>query len=235
MKEYLLIFLSGYGIGILGGFHCLGMCGSIALTLPINQLTSLQKTVSMLLYNFGRAFTYTLFGLLFGLIGLSFSLFKVQQFLSIFAGVCLLFVLVNNRFGSIKLPFIYKLASSIKSKLGFYLKAKKTTSSYFYIGLLNGFLPCGLVYVALAASIATGTILKGGLLMFGFGLGTIPIMASLMYFGKFLSQKKRANINRITPILVFCMAVLLIIRGLNLDIPYLSPSLVDEKVNCCHK
>ena len=109
--------------------------------------------------------------------------------------------------------------------------------SLFPIGLLNGLLPCGLVYVAIAASLATMDTLHGVLLMFSFGLGTIPVMAGLMSFGHWISPAVRQKINRAVPYFVGVMAVMLILRGLNLGIPYLSPHMDKEatEASCCHR
>lgn len=235
MQEWLFVLLSGYGIGLFGSFHCIGMCGPIALSLPIHQFQQAEKLVSVLLYNIGRSISYAIFGMLFGLIGSTFTFFKIQQFLSIFSGVLLLLLFLNQRYGKVNFSIFYLFTSKIKNQLGVYLKSEKSVLSYLFIGVLNGFLPCGLVYVAIAAAIATGSVFKSSLLMFGFGLGTIPVMVLLMYFGKFLSQNIRSKINAVTPYLIMGMAILLIIRGMNLGIPYISPSLIDETVNCCHR
>jgi hypothetical protein len=235
MQEWLFVLLSGYGIGLFGSFHCVGMCGPIALSLPIHQFQPVQKIISVLLYNIGRSISYAIFGMLFGLIGSTFSFFKIQQFLSIFSGVLLLFLFLNQKYGKVNLGIFYRFTSKIKNQLGFYLKSEKSVSSYLFIGILNGFLPCGLVYVAIAAAIATGSVFKSSLLMFGFGLGTIPVMILLMYSGNFFPQNIRSKINAVIPYLILGMAILLILRGMNLGIPYLSPSLIDETVNCCHR
>jgi hypothetical protein len=235
MQDWLFVLLSGYGIGLFGSFHCIGMCGPIALSLPIHQFQPVQKIVSVLFYNFGRSISYAIFGMLFGLIGSTFTFFKIQQFLSIFSGILLLLLFLNQRYGKVNFSIFYLFTSKIKNQLGVYLKSEKSVLSYLFIGVLNGFLPCGLVYVAIAAAIAAGSVFKSSLLMFGFGLGTIPVMVLLMYFGKFLSQNIRSKINAVTPYLIMGMAILLIIRGMNLGIPYISPSLIDETVNCCHR
>jgi sulfite exporter TauE/SafE len=229
------LFISGLTIGALGSFHCIGMCGPLALSLPINHLSSVNKSFSILLYNFGRALTYTVMGILFGLLGQSFVLFNFQQGLSIFAGCLIIAFLIINKFGNHQTSFITKYASEIKSKLGVYLTSDKTLFNYFNIGILNGLLPCGLVYIALASAIATGNILHGGLLMFAFGLGTIPIMALTMLFGKFISINLRTKINRMAPVMILCVGILLIVRGLNLGIPYISPSHDKNHISCCHK
>jgi len=235
MIDFLIILMSGVSIGALGSFHCIGMCGPLAMTLPVHHLTSFRKSLAISLYNFGRATTYALLGVLFGIIGLTFSLFKVQQGLSIIAGSAILIILLFQQFGNPNTNRVTKLTNVVKNKLSKYLTSDKTIGSYFNIGILNGLLPCGLVYVALAASFATGTIQNGALLMFGFGLGTFPAMAAMMFFGRFISLNIRKKINQATPYFVMAVAILLILRGLNLGIPYISPTIAHGEMNCCHK
>lgn len=235
MIDFLIILMSGVSIGALGSFHCIGMCGPLAMTLPVHHLTSFRKSLAISLYNFGRATTYALLGVLFGIIGLTFSLFKVQQGLSIIAGSAILFILLFQQFGNPNSNRVTQLTNVVKNKLSKYLTSDKTIGSYFNIGILNGLLPCGLVYVALAASFATGSIQNGALLMFGFGLGTFPAMAAMMFFGRFISLNIRKKINQATPYFVMAVAILLILRGLNLGIPYISPTIAHGEMNCCHK
>lgn len=235
MIDFLYVLMSGVSIGVLGSFHCIGMCGPLAMSLPVHQLTSFRKSIAITLYNLGRATTYALLGVLFGIIGLTFSLFKVQQWLSIVAGVAILLVLLFQQFGNPNSNKITYFTNQVKTKLAKYLTSDKSTLSYLNIGILNGLLPCGLVYVALAASFAAGSVVNGALLMFGFGLGTFPAMAATMFFGKFISLNVRKKINQATPYLIMGVAVLLILRGLNLGIPYISPTMANGHMNCCHK
>jgi uncharacterized protein len=238
MSSILFAVITGLSIGALGSFHCIGMCGPIALTLPVHGQTGWYKTGSILLYNTGRAVSYAMMGFVFGFLGSGFGIFGLQQFLSVFAGSIILLLLIFNRLSPVQNALFSKVNQSVKVKLGKYLQGDKTLFSYFSIGLLNGYLPCGLVYVAIASSLALGNPAEGALLMFAFGLGTLPVMASLMVFGKFISQKARATINRMVPYIIGIMAILLILRGLNLGIPYLSPlyNAEEEKVEkCCGK
>lgn len=235
MNKIFLIFLSGFSIGIVGSFHCVGMCGPLALSLPIHNLNHTDKVISVLLYNLGRAISYAIMGVVFGIIGQSFVLFNLQQALSIITGSFILVVLLANRFGIGQTNLISKFTLQIKRRLSYYLKSKKKTITYLGIGMLNGFLPCGLVYIAISAAILSGGALSGGLLMFAFGVGTLPLMALTMALGKFISLKFRNKINKLTPYMIMCVAILLIIRGLNLGIPYVSPTHTVNHVSCCHK
>ena len=234
MNELWMITLAGLSIGIMGGFHCVGMCGPIALSLPIHKLSSLAKSSAVLLYNLGRALSYASMGLLFGIIGQSFVLFKMQQYLSIGAGLCILLVLLFSFLGQQQTSIFHKYALFVKNKLSQLLKSDKSISSYLSLGIVNGFLPCGLVYMAIAAAVATGSIAKSGLLMFAFGLGTLPIMALTMVFGKYISAPVRNGLSKVTPYFIATVAALLILRGLNLGIPYLSPTHDAQHHTCCH-
>ena len=237
MNELYLSIITGLSIGFLGSFHCIGMCGPIALALPMQSTSGLQKYSGIILYNFGRAVTYSALGLLFGFLGNQFRLWGFQQAVSIAAGVLILvFILSNFSFAS-RIQWLAKLNDWVQHSLGKLLKAPKNPASFLSIGLLNGLLPCGLVYVAIAAALATTETLQGTLLMFAFGMGTLPVMAGLMMFGHLISHHFRQKLNRAVPVLVGLMAVILILRGMNLGMPFLSPRLEKNSsaVECGHK
>lgn len=223
MSELLIIIASGLTIGALGSLHCVGMCGPLALAMPTQRLVGWQRVWAALLYNLGRALSYALIGLGLGLVGQTFTLFRIEQWLSLGMGVLVLAMLLGYHFVAPKVPLLEAFTQWVRDRLSRYLLAEKSMLSYLSIGMLNGFLPCGLVYVATAAALATGIVWKSGLLMFSFGLGTLPAMFAAMYFSRFISFDARRRLNRATPYFVGLIAVLLIIRGLNLGIPYLSP------------
>lgn len=216
--------------GLLGSFHCVGMCGPIAFMLPVDRTNSTKKVFQIFTYHFGRILAYSIIGLFFGLVGKSLYIFGLQQQLSVIIGVLMIVVVlmptkIFNKYNFSK-P-IYKVISKVKSALGQAFK-KKTADTFLTIGFLNGFLPCGLVYMAVFASLAMGSALKGSLYMALFGLGTIPLMTSAIYLGKFLNTKVKQRIQKAIPIFVVIMGVLFILRGMGLGIPYLSPAPVVE-------
>ena len=217
---------SAFILGLLGSFHCMGMCGPIAFLLPVDRTNSLRKITQITTYHFGRLLAYSLIGLFFGLIGKSLYIFGIQQQLSIIIGILMIVaVLIPTHLANtfkIAQP-IYRIISKVKSGLGQALK-KKTTDAFLTIGFLNGFLPCGLVYMAVFASIATKEAFMGSIYMVLFGLGTIPLMTSAIYLGKFLNSKVKQNIQKAIPVFVVIIGVLFILRGLGLGIPYLSPA-----------
>ncbi len=229
----LQLFLVAFTIGIVGSFHCVGMCGPLALSLPLKNNSVAAKLGGAFIYNIGRIVTYSVFGLIFGLIGQTASLFGFQQGLSILAGlVILLFVLMPKK---------YKIQASVsKYTNGFFTKirsglgtlfTKKTNSSLFIIGLLNGLLPCGLVYMAVAGAIATGDVANSVMFMAAFGLGTLPIMWSIAFFGNYVGISFRQKIRKVYPLMMGLIACLLILRGMGLGIPYISPKMNIEKVH----
>lgn len=212
--------------GLLSSFHCLGMCGPIALMLPVSRTNQPQRIVQILIYHLGRITSYAILGLFFGLIGKGLYFAGLQQYISIIAGVLMiLYVIIPERkivnisiFKSFQMIF-----TKVKNHLGQQFK-RKTFDAFFSIGVLNGFLPCGLVYVALFGALAMGDYLMSGLFMILFGLGTIPMMSAITLFSNAISVPVRNKIRRFVPIMLLLMASLFIIRGLGLGIPYLSPS-----------
>lgn len=223
-------------LGLVSSLHCVGMCGPIAMIVPsIGRKTgtdqsanpSVRQLANSILYNSGRITTYAVYGLVFGLIGRSFAWFGWQQKISISLGILIILALLipklisrKNIFTSYSDGMMLKLRGMF-SKLLF----KGNPASLYGMGLLNGLLPCGMVYLALAGAVATGTALDGSLFMAFFGLGTLPAMGAISYFGGVVRPSFRAQARKLFPAMMVLMATLLILRGLNLGIPYLSPSL----------
>jgi len=230
------MWLSAFVFGIMGSFHCVGMCGPIAFLLPVERDNTVKKVVQIFIYHFGRIVSYSLIGLLFGFVGRSFSIFGLQQKLSIIVGILMIIAMIipKNRFSTrgISKP-IFKLISKIKSALGKELK-KKTPDTFLTIGLLNGFLPCGLVYMAVFGAAAMGSAWQGSLYMALFGLGTVPLMTTAIYFGRFLNENIRRYIRKSIPTVVIVMGCLFILRGMGLGIPYISPAPVQQSVSATY-
>ncbi|MDP2088656.1 MAG: sulfite exporter TauE/SafE family protein [Flavobacteriaceae bacterium] len=233
------MFLSAFLLGLAGGFHCIGMCGPIAFILPINKETPVKMVFQTILYHLGRLLTYSFIGLLFGLLGKGLSLAGIQQQLSIVIGILMIaiFFIPFNKLLSINIAFpISKIVMKLKKKLGTYLNRKSNTS-IFIIGILNGFLPCGLVYMAVIGSIAMASAYSGAFYMFLFGLGTIPLMTGAIYLGNFINIAVRNKIQKMIPVFVVIIGILFILRGLGLGIPLISPpneSLKIENPAKCH-
>jgi hypothetical protein len=212
-------------LGLLGSLHCLGMCGPIAFMLPLDRENNTRKTTQLFIYHAGRLLAYGVIGVLFGFLGKGLSLFGVQQKLSIGIGVLMiLLVLIPAKYlnGHKILTPIYSILGKVKSKLGAELK-KKTPDAFMTIGFLNGFLPCGLVYMALLGAVAMGNPLQGGLYMMLFGLGTVPLMSAVVYSKGLFSNSLKFKIQKLIPVFVVIIGILFIVRGLGLGIPYVSP------------
>jgi len=221
-------------LGLAGSLHCVGMCGPIALALPIHQANYFKRIIGALSYNFGRATTYALLGAIIGLFGQGLNWIGLQQIVSILLGICiLLYYIIPDFFSRSKINQLFtKQIYRLKNALIPFLK-KRNVSALFIVGTLNGLLPCGLVYTALVAAIALSGIQQSMSFMFFFGMGTLPFMLSIIVLKNWITIKFQSRINKFLPSLMIIMAVLLIFRGLNLGIPYVSPKInKDEKVSC---
>jgi len=231
-----------FALGIGSSLHCMGMCGPIAFILPLNRATFWTKLTGILSYSIGRVSTYVILGALFGIIGQSFEVIGILQIMSVAFGALIILAVIFPRILS-KLSnsnaWYLRFNNWIQGKLGSFLK-KKSTSALFTIGLLNGLLPCGMVYVALAGSLVYGSVTNGMLFMAVFGLGTVPAMALAAYFSTSISAALRQKFQRVVPYVMVVFGALILIRGLNLNIPYLSPAVkVNQKkevtMSCCSK
>lgn len=230
---------SAFIFGLISSFHCIGMCGPIAMMLPLDHQNKIKKHIQIATYHIGRLTAYAAIGLLFGLLGRGFFLAGLQQKMSIFIGLSMIIVVLTPEKVFSKYNFskpVYKFISKIKSNLGSHFK-NKSYESLFIIGLLNGFLPCGMVYVALFGAIAMQSAGFGMLYMILFGLGTIPLMTTVVYLHSLLKLSFRNKIQKVIPYVAVIIGILFILRGLGWGIPYLSPSnmsLFVQKAPNCH-
>lgn len=216
--------------GLLGSLHCLGMCAPLLWAIPQQEQAKNIWWRNRLLYNIGRALTYAALGALFGLLGESLSFMGWQQKISIGTGFLILIFLLTSK-GVIPSSFylkpLQKVIGRVRQGIGRHMQ-QQSAKAQLQLGLLNGLLPCGLVYMALLASVSMGSVLGGGLYMFIFGLGTIPMMIAAAFFGKKVKSQQPQFFNRLIPVFVALIAILLIVRGLGLGIPYVSPAAVSE-------
>ncbi|MCU0411572.1 MAG: sulfite exporter TauE/SafE family protein [Bacteroidetes bacterium] len=217
--------LTAFSIGALGSLHCVGMCGPLALALPIGAGSTVTFLVGRVLYNVGRVATYGVMGLLAGLIGQKIVFYGFQQTVSIAAGALMIGayafpVLIGRHLA--KLSFLNALSNRVQTAFA-NLLARRSVLTMFLIGLVNGLLPCGLVYVALAGSALTGDPLRGALYASVFGLGTVPMMFVVSILGRRVSPDLRRRIARLVPVFMIALGALFILRGMNLGIPMVSP------------
>lgn len=230
-------YWTAFTIGLLGSLHCIGMCGPIAFALPLNRQNKLSVLSGSMLYNFGRLLGYFFLGAVFGMLGKGLELAGFQRWLSILVGAGMILSIVLSHLFNKQLPhlsFINPFLSNIKSKLAKQF-GRKSFGNLLSIGLLNAFLPCGLVYMGLAGATAMASSLSGGWFMFFFGLGTLPLMLSVSLLGNRIRISFRHHISKIIPIFILLIGLLFILRGMNLGIPYVSPMLqADTEVMSCH-
>ncbi len=220
--------LMGLAMGLAGSFHCVGMCGPLALSLPLSNTNSVSRLLSIITYNLGRTLTYFSLGALLGWGGSRLAMAGYQQIFSVAAGISVLVLLFAGKFlPRIKLFQIYQ--QRLKKYLAQFLRKDNNAFSLLIFGILNGLLPCGLVYMAIASALIIGGPLHSGLFMAAFGLGTLPLMALLMLTGHLLSFSVRSKIKKALPYFAAFIAVLMILRGLNLGIPYISPKFHSEQ------
>ncbi len=219
------LIVSALILGLGSGFHCIGMCGPIALSMGLTKQQALNFHLQNTTYNFGRIVTYAFLGASLGIVGEGFNVAGIQQYLTVGVGVLLivmaLFSFGGKNFAS-KIPFLSKFLLSIKINLGKYLQ-KPGYSSRFITGILNGFLPCGMVYMALTTSLAAGGVWQGAAFMALFGLGTFPFMFAVVFFGNMMNTAFRIKVLKIIPVMMIILGGLFVLRGLELGIPLVSP------------
>jgi len=230
-------YLTALLMGLTGSLHCAGMCGPIMLFMPFHQLKGIKKIAGISLYHFSRISAYAL---------MAFFLFSfrdlfnpgVQRFVSVGLGALLLVVGLLSFFPlkerwQIKLPW----SAFVRQKLTYFI-GNPSLMAVSISGFLNGLLPCGLVYLALSTTLALQSPLQAVAFTYIFGLGTLPVLVSIILFRSRITIRKRALVQRFTPVVVFFFGCIFVLRGLNLGIPYLSPATqVSNGVihSCCHK
>lgn len=219
------LIVSALALGFASGFHCIGMCGPIALSLGLTKKQAANFYLQNLTYQFGRIVTYSLLGAVLGIVGKGFAVAGFQQYLTIAVGI-LLIVMALFSFGgkdfASKIPFFSTFLLKVKMNLGKLLR-KADYQSRFATGILNGFLPCGMVYMALTASLTSGGIWEGAVFMALFGLGTLPFMFAVVLAGSLMTQAFRIKVLKFVPVMMIVLGGLIVLRGLHLGIPYLSP------------
>lgn len=232
---------AGFLFGILGSFHCVGMCGPIAMALPFAGQSRWQFFAGRIAYNGGRILTYASLGLVAGLFGQTLQLAGLQQTLSIVSGalILLLVVLPAAVQGQVsRFTGADKVMQKVKQLFAHYFQ-KQGIGSLLVVGMLNGLLPCGFVYLALAGALSIPEVGGSMLYMALFGLGTLPLMLLVSLSGKLVRPQFRSFFNKSVPYAAAFMALLFILRGLNLGIPYLSPKIIAHETKtelaCCHK
>ena len=223
-------------MGFTGSLHCAGMCGPIMWIMPFQVYSGFRKAIAIGLYHLGRISVYALLAITLH----SFrSLFdpKMQQYISIILGGTLLIIgilsFMPNRLRRFRLPWAGMVQQQLSNIVG-----RPGLGMIAMAGVLNGLLPCGLVYMALSASMTAATTAQSALLMYFFGLGTIPMLVSITILRTKVSFLRANHARKLVPVVVFAFGCLFVLRGMNLGIPYLSPKVVvaqHEIHSCCHR
>ncbi len=237
------IFIPAFILGVISNLHCLGMCGPIALAIPLNRSSKSTMLFGILQYHIGRVLVYGILGYSVGYIGMGIKLFGILQAISIIAGIGIIIYAWRKKLFKTSSSSSYinqKITSSFSKNMGKIMRSESPLK-LFLLGALNGLLPCGMVYTALITAVVLGTPLLSATSMLAFGLGTLPGLVAFSLFAQQLGNPIRSKINRYLPYLITVVGLLIVLRGMNLNIPYISPkvSFSEEKkevvMDCCHK
>jgi uncharacterized protein len=209
-------------LGLVGSLHCVGMCAPIALALPYAQEQRYLLLFQTLQYNFGRTFTYAFQGYLLGFLGQGLLWAGLQEILSVglgfvFVGIALwsFFLLKGKRKNILSVtPFFQASSANIRRFFGFILRGPR---SHFLIGVVNGILPCGLVYWALATSVLMFSPVHSAAFMFFFGIGTMPLMMATIIGSRFVNRRVVTKFYKLIPVYQLLLGCVLIGRGLMID------------------
>lgn len=223
-------------MGLTGSLHCAGMCGPIIWVMPFQRLSGIRKTLGIGLYHLGRISVYAVLAAVLH----SFkSLFnpQVQQYVSIGMGGMLIVAGLFSFFPSSKFTIKLPWTGFVRKHLGAFM-GNPSVGSLFVTGMLNGLLPCGLVYMALSATMVVPDVGQAIAFMYVFGIGTVPMLVALTIIkdrAKFLNF---SSARKFVPVVMIAFGCLFMLRGMNLGIPYLSPKVTVEqnavKAKCCH-
>ena len=232
------VIIAGFTLGAAGSLHCVGMCGPLSLALPVHHLSSTKKLFYLLAYQLGRIVTYSLMGLLIGLAGRRIYIAGFQQVFSVTMGLlilCLAAMYFLQR-RVIHLKFLTRFYLFVQLQIGTLLKSVSSPAGFFLMGMANGLLPCGMIYIALATTLSFTQLSESILFMAMFGAGTLPAMMLVGYAGQVIKPNWRTYIRKMIPIFISLMGIVLILRGMNLGIPFLSPELSSAPNNTvtCH-
>ncbi len=208
-------------MGLAGSLHCVGMCGPLALALPYQRRSWLHAVGQVLVYNAGRVLTYTILGMLIGLAGHGLFMAGVQAWLSIGLGVAFLLAAIFSfsiESQLVRLPGLKHLQYWVQKKLSTLIQ-QRGTATLFGIGMLNGLLPCGLMYMAVAGAVTAGSTTQGAAFMILFGLGTLPLMTAVAMAGQFIGMDIRRRARKLLPAFLVIFALFFVIRGLHFAVP----------------
>lgn len=233
-----MLLISAFLLGLASTFHCVAMCGPIAMALPLGKLNTSKKLIAISSYHLARTSVYGFLGVLIGILGEFFRMIEFLQVLSILLGAFMVIIAFNSfiikRF-EFPIPFVQKKITAAFSRLN----QSKNPSKFLFLGALNGLLPCGIVSLALLSSLVSGSYLGSAAFMLAFGLGTVPVMVFVYFFIQKAQNYSTVFLQKSYPVVLFFVGAMLITRGANLGIPYLSPKFeqtakANETIIECH-
>ena len=220
-----VLFTTAFVLGLTSSFHCVGMCGPLLLAVP-TRTTNNHKWLDIALYHVARILTYATLGVLVGFAGWRLQVAGMQQFFSLIIGIVLLGYVLASRFFS-SAAWLLSFNKIIFSFFGFASRQNGYLGTLL-LGAANGLLPCGMVYIALTGAMATASASAAASFMLLFGLGTMPLLFVFNYYSIRLQDSVKQRIKLLAPFVIVLMGILLILRGLNLGIPYISPHVVNS-------
>lgn len=238
----------GFVMGLASNLHCLGMCGPIALATPVNRSSWWTILVDLIKYHSGRIAIYTVMGIFAGLIGASIRFLNWLQWISIASGVLIILFAWGKFFA--KIPLGAKIQAWFFPKLQRVRKYALESKSPFrliLLGMVNGLLPCGVVYIALGNAVIADSYFGSAMAMLAFGVGTLPILLAIGFLGGKIGNIFKERWKNLVPVLLTIVGSVIILRGMNLGIPYISPKINQVEVvqesgevetqatmDCCH-
>lgn len=243
------ILISAVLLGLAANLHCIGMCGPISMALPLDRSSNWKILSGALTFHFGRLLTYSLLGGFIGLIGLSITTLGIMQWLSILSGIVLIIFAWRGLFGKIFSgnAAFSGISMKVSRGMGKLLKSRNPAKLLF-LGMLNGVLPCGMVFAALLNALLAGSPMMSGIAMFTFGVGTLPALLVVAFAAQKIGSKLRSRFNQVAPYFLTIIGILVVLRGMNLDIPLISPHIQvtevtednseeaapEVEMSCCH-
>ncbi|OCX53888.1 hypothetical protein BEL04_06270 [Mucilaginibacter sp. PPCGB 2223] len=218
-------------IGLFGSIHCVGMCGPLAFAIPVSTERWWLVLADKIIYNLGRIISYVFLGLLIGLVGKQLWVLGLQQIIGFISG---LLIIIAGLSRMLKLTIGSSRVSSfffapVNRLLSHALQHK---AGHLIIGMLNGLLPCGFVYLALAGAINTASSIGAAQYMLWFGTGTFPLMLAATIGSGYIGPVFRRRINKAIPYFMVLLGFWFILRSAGINIPYLSAPLT-HLTNAC--
>ncbi|RYZ50235.1 MAG: sulfite exporter TauE/SafE family protein [Sphingobacteriales bacterium] len=213
-------------MGLTASLHCAGMCGPIMLVMPFQQLGGVRRYAGILLYHFGRVSVYALIGLILYSFKILFPV-QIQQYIAIATGVMLFLAGILTLLPLRALRFTLPWSGFITQQLGRFM-GSPSLGALWLTGVFNGFLPCGMVYMAISAMVSTaGSGPEAVTMMYSFGAGTAPLLIGLTVLKDKLAFLRNGSFKKLVPFAMILFGCFFILRGLDLGVPFMLPHTAD--------